>query len=221
MTSLCLDYKILKTQLGRHLPDRLHKSFNETLQSLQAVVAGSFSLYLVQSSTGNKPKWTPNDMDILIHASKIDSIESWFKINLGPEFMKLEPVFEKVMIMETPYDSNLFKAYHVRCRTHDTRLQVISVLEPNVKDFILHNFDLSNVMSFWDGNELGVYFLSQTKDCKMLQINRPSKSTPSRIRKYQNRGFTISDDFDMYHLHPSTNFEQAICIPLLQPEYSQ
>lgn len=192
MSDYMLEKSVLTELLSVFLPQRLHDEFNEKLQESSAIIAGSWSLYLVQTSQERKdflcasstPSWIPDDMDIWISSATWPQLENWFLNTAGD---KIQPVTFKPL----NYGNVLGKHQIYKCESTPIQIIVLHAEDAvqKIQTTVMQHFDLSLVKNFWDGCDLQVFHVKLTKAHQMFLTG--VKSHEPRLKKFKNRGFQL------------------------------
>ena len=192
--------------------------FQALLRETPSLVAGSSALALYLKSNGIDPGYEPGDIDIWIeeYAPHGHRVETMFLNFLFTQGYSLQKVFANTDDNNGQYD---FQNHNIRSVVsliddHERKIQVITIGERNLKEYIEKAFDLSCCVSWWNATANMFETLSPelTLQKKMYISNKTLQNQYAvearsikmdvRITKYVNRGFQLEEI-------PCIVFEQA------------
>ena len=192
--------------------------FQALLRETPSLVAGSSALALYLKCNGIDPDYTPGDIDIWIeeYASNGRRVDTMFLNFLFTQGYSLQKVFEHHDADNGQYN---FQNHNIRSVVslideHERKIQVITIGERNLKEYIAKAFDLSCCVSWWNATTTMFETLSPelTLQKKMYISNKTLQNQYAvearsikmdvRITKYANRGFQLEE-------LPCAVFEQA------------
>ena len=192
--------------------------FQALLRETPSLVAGSSALALYLKSNGIDPGYEPGDIDIWIeeYAPHGHRVETMFLNFLFTQGYSLQKVFANTDDNNGQYN---FQNHNIRSVVsliddHERKIQVITIGERNLKEYIEKAFDLSCCVSWWNATANMFETLSPelTLQKKMYISNKTLQNQYAvearsikmdvRITKYVNRGFQLEEI-------PCIVFEQA------------
>ena len=194
--------------------------FQALLRETPSLVAGSSALALYLKSNGVDPGYKPGDIDIWTeeytsHGSRVETLFLNFLFTQG---YSLQKVFSPTDDKNGQYD---FQNHNIRSVVslvddHERKIQVITIGERSLKEYIAKAFDLSCCISWWNATTtmFETLYPELTLQKKMYISNKTLQSQytvevrsiklDNRITKYTSRGFQLEEI-------PCVVFEQADC----------
>lgn len=212
------EYIIANELVEKHLlktfPTHLHDGFNNLLQKTNAIIAGSWSLYLVHQCQKNydfthtkpQPTWQPTDMDIWVSCDFFDVIKTWFAMqDLSIANSGRFSYCKSILGVRTLYE----------VKSVGVQIIVIECAPRHVIQRVMNHFDMSIVKNYWDGKKLGVRYMQHTRDHKIIIQQDEAKNIQThRLEKYENRGYKkFNLDLD------SAEHDTIIYVPMVDLNY--
>lgn len=172
-----------------------------------ALVAGSAALALYLQQEGIAPGFEPSDLDIWVE----ETHDTWFSTGRVRELANTT-TFTLFLVkhgydLTTKFDSTINEHYYSTMTNikhifhfvnrHGKEVQLISVRDDNLIQYIQHHFDLTACISWWNAIE-NVFCTAYPgftcrKEVHILQGFAKEERTLQRIEKYKARGFTICE----------------------------
>ena len=201
--------------------------FQALLRDTPSLVAGSSSLALYLKSNGVDPGYEPGDIDIWIEECTYQGqyVETLFLNFLFTQGYYLQKVFINNDEDNGKYDfqNNNIRTVSSLVDDNERKIQIITIGERNLKNYIEKAFDLSICVSWWNATNNTFETLSPelTLQKKMYISNKILQNQyvvedrtiklDGRIKKYINRGFQLEEI-------PCPIFERADCRSALSHE---
>lgn len=210
------DYIISKQLVERHLkktfPVHLHAGFNDLLQKTHAIIAGSWSLYLVHQCQENydlkhiepQTAWQPTNMNIWVSCEYLDVVKIWIEMQ---NFSVTNTTSGRFVYLESiPAVRALYEVKSV-----GIQIIVLECTTQQVIQKVMDHFDLSIVKNYWDGKELGVRYMQHTREHKIVSQKNIQKH---RLEKYKKRGYELFNlDLD------SARHDSTFHVPMVDLNY--
>ena len=181
-----------------HLP---FHDFQALLCSTNSVVAGSCALALYLKQGGVDPGFVPRDMDIWIEDTPMQVSTQGAIHQYSNHHMFLDLLLKNGFYTFSTFEPHSYDSLHGITRILSLRnreKQEIQLIFLNVSDlyhYILHNFDLSICMCWWnaDHNLFECMWPEDTMNKEMYYYPARDHTTRegTRIDKYKARGFTL------------------------------
>ena len=183
------------------------EEFRTLLTETNSLVAGSAALALYLKQEDVDPGFEPNDLDIWVEQNH----DTWFssgRVNqLANDWKFALFLVKHGYDLTTKFDSTINEHYYstmanIKHIFHfinrdGKMIQVISVRDTNLVQYIHEYFDLTASMSWWNSIEnifrTSYPGLTCRKEFEILQNYRTQERTLKRVEKYKERGFTLRE----------------------------
>lgn len=227
-----------------------YNALQDLLKTTNSIIAGSSALYLYLKEHQIETSWQPNDFDIWVEHTDQIVLESDSYRQQGNMYL-----FANLLIssgynvscefeQKDNYEEQLNKIKHIISFVHPTgkKIQIIVVTEQFLLEYIIKHFDLSICITWWNAftETLDTFYpqLTLRKQCVIMNNNTSSRDRlESRIEKYKQRGFEITESPPLFNIQPDPrsslsttslkdkmafdvwNYEDVECTSFLEKSY--
>lgn len=181
-----INKRVILNNLRLSFEPKFYNSFSKALQDCKAWLTGSYLLQLIHDE-----QYDDSDVDVFCPSKHVSTMLECFIKHGGvvKDIYSAHTDSRGYEITKIPIENV------IDIELGERKFQIISVLADDVEEHIMKNFDLDFCQVRWNGSEIRPTDLTNIAK-KVGKYNPCHTFHEERMKKYTNRGYKITFDFD-------------------------